>query len=280
MTIQPLLQGDALLQDILQAAEAPDRLHLWWLGQSGFLVQHRGRHLLLDPYLSDSLTRKYAATDKPHVRMTDLAVAPARLDFVDVVTASHAHTDHLDPETLRPLAEASQRWKLVAPAAEATLAAERSGLPADRIVLLDEGRQAELHGIHMEAAPSAHESIDRDLEGRCRFLGFIIRWGDWTLYHSGDTVDYPGLAERLRPHQIDIALLPINGRSPERRVAGNLWGDEAARLAKQIGARWAIPCHYEMFAFNTATPELFLQEAQRIGQPVAVLKCGQRWTAV
>ena len=29
-----------------------------------------GRHLLLDPYLSDSLTKKYAATDKPHVRMT------------------------------------------------------------------------------------------------------------------------------------------------------------------------------------------------------------------
>ena len=29
-----------------------------------------GRHLLFDPYLSDSLPRKYASTDKPHVRMT------------------------------------------------------------------------------------------------------------------------------------------------------------------------------------------------------------------
>ena len=46
--------------------------------------------------------------------------------------------------------------------------------------------------------------------------------------------------------------LPINGRAPERRVAGNLSGAEAARLAKSIGARLVIPCHYEMFEFNTA----------------------------
>ena len=32
------------------------------------------RHLLFDPYLSESLTKKYAQTDKPHVRMTRRAV--------------------------------------------------------------------------------------------------------------------------------------------------------------------------------------------------------------
>ena len=66
-------------------------------------MQWNGRHLLLDPYLSESLTKKYAATDKPHVRMTRRVVAPERLDFVDVVTSSHNHTDHLDGETLGPL---------------------------------------------------------------------------------------------------------------------------------------------------------------------------------
>jgi L-ascorbate metabolism protein UlaG (beta-lactamase superfamily) len=30
---------------------------LWWLGLSGFLIQWQGHHLLLDPYLSDSLTK-------------------------------------------------------------------------------------------------------------------------------------------------------------------------------------------------------------------------------
>lgn len=65
-------------------------------------MQWQGQHLLLYPYLSDSLTAKYAATDKPHVRMTDRVIAPERLDFA-VVTSSHNHTDHLDKETLLPL---------------------------------------------------------------------------------------------------------------------------------------------------------------------------------
>src|SRR6266513_2966987 len=80
-------------------------LALWWLGQSGFLVVANGRAILLDPYLSDSLTRKYAQTDKPHARMTERVVAPealASLGVIDVITSSHNHTDHFDPETLIP----------------------------------------------------------------------------------------------------------------------------------------------------------------------------------
>ena len=56
--IQPVLQGDAFLRDVADAGREREGLHLWWLGQSGFLVQWQGRHLLLDPYLSDSLTHK------------------------------------------------------------------------------------------------------------------------------------------------------------------------------------------------------------------------------
>ena len=83
---QPVLRDDAFIQDVLQS-RSRERLNIWWLGQSGFLVQHGDAHLLLDPYLSDSLTKKYANTDKPHVRMTERVVAPERLDFVDVVTS-------------------------------------------------------------------------------------------------------------------------------------------------------------------------------------------------
>ena len=51
--IRPVLAGDAFLEDIARAREDaredPAAFHLWWLGQSGFLVQWQGRHLLLDP---------------------------------------------------------------------------------------------------------------------------------------------------------------------------------------------------------------------------------------
>src|SRR5215213_1728986 len=97
--IEPFLSDDAFLADVERARAQSGRLNIWWLGQSGFLIQWDGKHVLFDPYLSDSLTKKYAATDKPHVRMSERVIDPARLDFVDVVTSSHNHTDHLDGET-------------------------------------------------------------------------------------------------------------------------------------------------------------------------------------
>ena len=50
---EPLLADDAFLADV-QSARVEPGLRLWWLGQSGFLVQFEGHHLLIDPYLSDS----------------------------------------------------------------------------------------------------------------------------------------------------------------------------------------------------------------------------------
>src|SRR6266496_3422639 len=110
--IQPALQGDAFLADVAAAREGFEHFHLWWLSQSGFLLQWQGKHLLFDPYLSDSLTKKYAATEKPHVRMTERVIAPERLNFIDVVTASHTHTDHLDAETLIPLLRVNPKIEL------------------------------------------------------------------------------------------------------------------------------------------------------------------------
>src|SRR5262245_8562803 len=111
--IEPLQADDALLADIAAGPRRPGHLRVWWLGQSGFLVQWQDRQLLLDPYLSDSLTAKYANSDRPHVRMTRRVVDPLRLREVDVVTSSHNHTDHLDAETLRPLMSANPEVRIV-----------------------------------------------------------------------------------------------------------------------------------------------------------------------
>jgi hypothetical protein len=98
--------------------------------------------------------------------------------------------------------------------------------------------------------------------------------GSWTLYHSGDTTAYGGLAERLRPFALDIALLPINGKLE------NMNGRDAARIAKETGAGLAVPCHFEMFEFNTAPPDDFVDECARLGQPYQVLRAGERLTLV
>lgn len=274
--IEPLLSDDAFLADVAAARRDARKLHLWWLGQSGYLVEWQGRHLLIDPYLSDSLTTKYAGTDKPHVRRTRRVIDPARLDFIDVVTSSHNHTDHLDGETLRPLIAANPRLQIVVPEANRAFASARMGIDPARPVGLDDGAAAEVGGFRITGVASAHETVERDELGRCKFLGYVFRVSGLSIYHSGDTVLYEGLVERLRPHHVDLALLPINGALPERRVAGNLNGPEAARLAKDIGARLVAPCHFEMFEFNSASPAEVVQECKRLGQPCRVLRCGER----
>lgn len=288
---KPFLQDAAFLADVASARafstpphpHAP--LYLWWLGQSGFLALWNDLAVLFDPYLSDSLTRKYAATDKPHVRMTERVVAPEALTGITLVTATHAHTDHLDPDTLRPLTQVNPEAVLVCPEAIRVLARERSGLTDERILGADVPAAGRATWLSLPAAPvrilpvpAAHETLDRDAEGRLLHLGFIVELGPFRIYHSGDTVRYDGMADRLQRHAVDVAILPINGRRPERRVAGNLWGREAAQLASDIEARMAIPCHYDMFEFNTATPDDFMEACRRLGQTFCVLRPGERCT--
>jgi L-ascorbate metabolism protein UlaG (beta-lactamase superfamily) len=275
--IRPCQSHNALLADIRDSNRRDGSFRLWWLGQSGFLLQWQGIHVLLDPYLSDSLTKKYSATDKPHVRMTELVIDPARLDMIDIVTSSHNHTDHLDAETLGPILTVNPRAKLLAAEANRAFIADRLKIDPAMPIGLDDGGSTKISGVHFFGVASAHETVEVDDHGRAKFLGYVLKFGSWTLYHSGDTVRYDGMAEKLEPFKIDVALLPINGRAPERRVPGNLSGREAAQLANDMQAKLVIPCHYEMFEFNTASPDEFIRECRTLQQPFSVLRCGEAW---
>lgn len=276
--IKPLLSDQAFLQDVALARQQPDHLHLWWLGQSGFLVQWQGHHLLFDPYLSDSLTHKYANTNKPHIRMTERVIAPEQLDFLEVVTSSHNHTDHLDAFTLLPIRQVNPAVRLVIPVANQAFVAERLQCDPDWPVAVDAGQTVRLEPFRITGVPAAHETLERNERGEYHFLGYVVECGPWTIYHSGDTVLYDGMVECLRQWSIDVALLPINGSDPARGVAGNLNGLEAAQLAHEIGARLVVPCHYEMFTFNTASPADFRATCEQLGQAYRVLQAGERLT--
>jgi len=275
---KPVLQNDAFLADVEEARREPDRLHLWWLGQSGFLIQWHGRHVLLDPYLSDSLTLKYAATEKPHVRMTERVIAPDRLAFVDIITSSHNHTDHLDADTIRPILDRNPGLAMVVGAANVRFAADRLKVSPERLTVMGADSPLHVPPFTFYAVPSAHESVEIDENGQPRHIGLVLKAGSWTLYHSGDTVAYPGMVEGLKQWRIDGALLPINGRDARRRVPGNLSGPEAAQLAHDIGAGLVVPCHYDMFEFNTASPKDFVRAAKAAAQPYRVLQNGERLT--
>jgi L-ascorbate metabolism protein UlaG (beta-lactamase superfamily) len=271
----PAYQKDQTLTDDIARARAEGRSRVWWLGQSGFLVVTTEATILFDPYLSDSLTKKYITTDKPHTRVTERVIDPAWLTGIDVITSSHNHTDHLDAETLLPLLAANPDAKLVIPRANRAFVLERLGAGDQRLLEIDAGESTSIGNITLHGIAAAHNTVEHDENGCCKFLGFVAQVGGLTFYHSGDTLMHDGLVAALEPFAPDIAFVPINGNKPERRVAGNLDGREAAELADAIGAGLAIPHHFDLFDFNTATPELFETECRRLGQPFRVLKNGE-----
>jgi L-ascorbate metabolism protein UlaG (beta-lactamase superfamily) len=272
--IEPLLSDEAFLADVESTPRGEDRVDLWWLGQSGYLVQHDRTRLLLDPYLSDSLTHKYTGTNNPHVRISRRVVDPKLLRGISIITSTHGHTDHLDSETLGSLRETNPAAQLVAPIAIQTLAGQRFG---GEVSVLIDAFESQMRGdVEIRAVPAWHPALDRDEHGRHKYLGYILQIGQFTIYHSGDTIVFPGMGQMLIEQsrgKIDVAILPINGK------VGNMNGTDATRLAKAIGAKLVIPCHYDLFEFNTADPqEQFAPECTRLGQRYRILQLGQRLT--
>lgn len=274
--IRAVQKDEAFITDLQKVEKRRDSLDIWWLGQSGFLLHWNGIKILLDPYLSDSLTLKYQGTVKPHVRMSERVVDPARLHSIDFVTSSHVHTDHLDPDTLTPLFINNPGLKLILPLAHLNEGMKRAGCARDRLAGLDAGQSYGEGDISFTAIPSAHETLQLNEDGHHLFLGYIIQAGPWTLYHSGDTVLYPGMAGILKPYAPDVSFLPINGSDPARGVSGNLNASEAVWLAKNIDSKLTIPCHFHLFEFNTVEPEEFIETAEKEHIQIKVMQVGER----
>jgi L-ascorbate metabolism protein UlaG (beta-lactamase superfamily) len=273
--IRPFQQDERFLGDVARGPHSPGHFKLWWLGQSGFLLRYGMETILLDPYLSDSLTRKYQDTDKPHKRISDRVVSAYDLRGITLITSSHNHTDHLDRDTILPVLEKSPKAEIVVGKANVGSAGERLGLPPSRFIPLSVGNTVCLRGLKITAIPAAHNELERDAEGEFVYMGFVIEFGSYCIYHSGDTLYYDGITHFLKKFKIDVAILPINGDLPERRVAGNLDGAEAARLGREMGARIVIPCHYDLFEFNTVSPDLFEENCRNLGQAYRTLLIGE-----
>jgi L-ascorbate metabolism protein UlaG (beta-lactamase superfamily) len=272
-------KNNELVKDILANSTDDQNFYLWWLGQSGYLLQYKNQRILIDPYLSDSLTKKYANTEKPHIRISELVISPKELPSIDLITSSHNHTDHLDAETILPVINKNNDCKLLIPEANRNFVCDRLNIENTFPIGLDAGDTIRIGNISITAVPAAHNTIEKDEKGKCKFLGYIFKLGNWCIYHSGDTLLYDGMSELLKSHKPNIVILPINGNDPKRKVAGNLNSDEAIELAKNIGDTKIIPCHYDLFEFNTADINYFIEAAIKKNQEYCVLDLGGKFSS-
>ncbi len=246
--------------------QCPDGyLYLRWLGQAGFYIGYNGNFLMIDPYLSDFLAEKYKGKEFPHIRMMPIPVHPSEITEVDFIFCTHGHSDHMDPGTLPLLAQKDSGRKFVVPKAEKIKAMER-GIPERQMILVNDGDSLSLNvNVKLDVIPSAHEKLDKNENSEYYYLGYILTIGPYKIYHSGDCVPYPGLAEKLKRSAIDIALLPVNGRDEyrqERGVPGNFTLNEAIELCRESNIPNLIVHHFGMFFFNTVSSDFLEQTVE------------------
>jgi L-ascorbate metabolism protein UlaG (beta-lactamase superfamily) len=235
---------------------AEDEVVAWWLGQAGFAIRFRDELLFLDPYLSDVLADKYRGRIFPHTRLHPSPVNPSDVVGLDLVLCTHGHTDHMDLGAI-PYLQSSSDPLFVVPRSEAVKAVSR-GVPPARLVGLDASEVFATSGVSITAVPAAHEEITTDVHGQNLFLGYVVEVGGLRIYHSGDCAPYAGQEDLIRSLDVDVALLPVNGRDEHRvghGVPGNFQLEEAVALCRAAGIPSLVCHHWGLFEFNSADPD-------------------------
>jgi L-ascorbate metabolism protein UlaG (beta-lactamase superfamily) len=248
--------GKALIDQMARITPAAGSIALWGLGQMGLAVKGARTMLYIDPCLSDLFPPDTPADARGFKRVFDAPVLPHQVTNADYVLCSHEHLDHTDPYTLDGLCKASPQAGVVI-TGWSHAPCDAAGVAPGRRIVADQATLT-LGEFTVTPVPSAHYARERTPEQGERWLGFLIQGNGVTLYHSGDTIIYPGYVDVLRAlPRADIVMLPCNGRDAIRDaqgIVGNLFPVEAAWLAQQFGWDMVLAGHNDLFAFNALPP--------------------------
>lgn len=257
------------------ASLSPDEAGIVYLGGAGFLISYRGTNALVDPYLSYSVDK--AIGNERWTRLYAPPFSPEELSFVNYVFVSHDHLDHADPETIAPLSSANAEINFVCGKA---IAENVHSYGASRVEALPCDEKCTLGTMSVSAIPAAHEEIHLNENGDPMECGFIFELGDMRIYHSGDSLVYDGLPQRV--DGADAILLPVNGNGFFRRaenIVGNMDAYDAANLASSCATRLLVPMHYDLYRGNFV-PEAAVSEIIRSASPelhFALPRPGEGW---
>lgn len=198
-----------------------------WLGHATVLLEVAGARLLTDPVL-----RGRVAHLRRHAPRVGGSVA---VESIDGVLISHAHHDHLDRPSLRPLARAGT--EAVVPHGAASLL---RGLGFGAVREVHAGETISVGGADVEAVPAWHPTRRWPHRATLDALGFLVE----RVWFAGDTDIDDGM-EALRG-RVDVALLPIWGWGPTLGP-GHLDPASAARAAALVAPQVVVPIHWGTF---------------------------------
>lgn len=242
-----------------------------WFGHAAFsITTPKGKVLLIDPWLKNPSNPEAKDGKDP------LASIPK----VDYILLTHGHRDHVGDAV--EIARKTGAILVSNPelAANMVKLADFPGKQAETDAIMGIGGEIRLGDgeIVVAMTPAVHSSSvfnpkagatepERAYGGNPAGFVLAIRNGP-TIYHSGDTAYFRDMETIGEEYQVDLALLNIGGHfGMEPRMA--------ARAAKSVSAKLAVPHHYATFPGIAENADAFAAELGRLRIPFHEMRPGE-----
>lgn len=194
-----------------------------WLGHSCLLFESGGKHVLIDPFLTDNPRAAAAADEVP----------------ADLVVVSHGHSDHVGDA----VAIATRTGAPVLTNFEIGQWLQKDQkLPAGQVVGLSHGGSKHFEGIgRVKLTVAFHGSSLPDGSYGGNPCGLLFAFDDGTrVYDAADTALF-GDMRLIGEGGLDLALLPIGDTF-------TMGPDDALRAVTLLAPKRVMPIHYGTFA--------------------------------
>ncbi|MFW6389435.1 MAG: MBL fold metallo-hydrolase [Marinilabiliaceae bacterium] len=213
-------------KDTFDTSEGP--LDIYIVGHASLYFSFKGDIIHVDPY----------------GEMGDYQNMPK----ADLVLITHAHPDHLDESAIQDISKENTEL----------IVNEASHQEIGKGKIMQNGDKTEVAGYNIRAVPAYNIEHKRDngepFHPKGRDNGYLIEFGDKTVYIGGDTENIPEMKDLPK---VDIAFLPMNlpyTMSPEM-------AKEAALMVKP---EVLYPYHYRMGETDTEKFKQLMADVQGI----------------